>query len=174
MKAVVIYKSRTGFTEVYAKWISEELGADLMKAGEADAATLMNYDTIIYGGGLYASGIGGVKLITRNIQILGNKKIVVFGVGATPPRERDINEIVGRNFTEEDLREIRFFYMRGGFDFSRLNFPYKIMMTLFKLKLHLIKRRNPDARGMLASYENPMDFTNKRNIAPLVEYVTGE
>ncbi|GEA31640.1 flavodoxin [Clostridium beijerinckii] len=28
MKTVVIYKSKTGFTKKYAKWIAEELSAD--------------------------------------------------------------------------------------------------------------------------------------------------
>ena len=34
MKTVVIYKSRYGYTEKYAKWLSEKLNADLFEAAE--------------------------------------------------------------------------------------------------------------------------------------------
>jgi menaquinone-dependent protoporphyrinogen IX oxidase len=174
MNTAVIYKSRTGFTAVYAKWISEALGADLMKTDETDISKLPYYDTVIYGGGLYASGIGGIKLITKNMDVLSDKKIVVFGVGATPPRQKDIDYIIKSNFSDEQMKTIKFFYLRGGFDYERLSFLYKVIMTLFKLKLNFIKSKDPDAKGMLASYDNPIDFTKKKSIEPLVDYVTGE
>lgn len=173
MKTAVVYKSMTGFTEVYARWISKELGADLLKADDVRIEDLQDYDVLVYGGGLYAAGIGGVRLITKNIDVLKGKKIAVFGVGATPPREKDINEVVSANFTDAHLEKIKFFYMRGGFDFNKLSPLYKIIMTLFRLKLNMIKKKNPDARGMLASYEQPTDFTRKKNIEPLIEYIKG-
>lgn len=171
MKTAVIYKSKTGFTETYAKWIAEELTADLMKTDDISIDDLSEYDAVICGGGLYASGIGGVKLITKNMDKLKDKKIAVFGVGATPPREKDINEVVSSNFTDEQLKQIRFFYLRGGFDYDKLSPFLKVVMTLFRLKLHSIKKKDPDARGMLASYEKPTDFTRKKNIDPLIEYM---
>jgi hypothetical protein len=30
--------------------------------------------------------------------------------------------------------------------------------------------REPDEKGMLAAYANPMDFTKKENIRPLIDY----
>lgn len=171
MKTAVIYKSKTGFTETYAKWISEELSSNLIKAENITLDELSEYDVIVYGGGLYAAGIGGVKMITKNLDRLKGKKIAIFGVGASPPRDKDINEIISTNFTDEQLKKIKFFYMRGGFDYTKLSPLYKIIMTLFKIKLRIFAKRNPDARGMLSAYENPMDFTRKKNIGPLIKYI---
>lgn len=57
----VIYKSVYGSTKQYATWIAEALGADLLEAGQAKLETLRKYDTILYGGGLYAGGIAGIQ-----------------------------------------------------------------------------------------------------------------
>ena len=99
MKAVVIYKSKTGFTKKYAEWIAEDLLADIFDVSKVTINMLTEYDTIIYGGSLHAVGINGVKLITQNIDKLKDKKIVVFATGASPSREDVINEVRDKNFT---------------------------------------------------------------------------
>ncbi|MFT5873622.1 MAG: hypothetical protein ACI8WT_002569 [Clostridium sp.] len=52
-----------------------------MDASKVNTNTLADYDTLIYGGGLYAVGINGVKLITKNLDKLKDKKVVVFATG---------------------------------------------------------------------------------------------
>jgi len=71
MDTVVIYKSNYGFTEAYAKWLAEDLGAELLQADRVKPAYLQKYQTIIYGGGLYASGINGIELLTKNFEKKG-------------------------------------------------------------------------------------------------------
>ena len=46
MKTVVIYKSRYGYTEKYAKWLSEKLNADLFEAAEIRSLDFSEYDTV--------------------------------------------------------------------------------------------------------------------------------
>lgn len=171
MKTVVIYKSRTGFSRAYAEWIARDLGADIFELQDVTAEKITEYDNLVFGAGLYASGIGGIRFITGNLDKFENMKIAVFATGATPPREEDIEKIKKANFEEWQLEKIRFFYLRGGFDYSKLSPVYKAIMTLFKIKLRLTAGVNPDAKAMLASYERPMDFTDERNIKPLVEYI---
>lgn len=132
---------------------------------------LAAYDTVIYGGGLYIVGINGVKLITQNLDKLQGKKVVVFATGATPHREEDITEVKNKNFTAEQLQRLRFFYLRGGFDYSKLKPVDKALMTLMKWKLKRKKELRADERGMLAAYDQPADFTRKKNIDELIAYV---
>lgn len=171
MKAVVIYQSKTGFTRKYAQWIAEELGADLYSKADVRAEDLGAYDIVVYGGGLYAVGINGIKFIKRNLDKLKGKKVAVFACGCTPTREETTGEIRDMNFSLEEQEYIEFFYLRGGFNYSKLTVWDKILMTLLKLKLKT--RRNPsaDERGMLAVYARPADFTSKKNIADLVDYL---
>ena len=56
-KTALIYHSKHGSTEKYAKWIAEETGADLFKDGEVKASDLAGYERIIYGGAIHSGGI---------------------------------------------------------------------------------------------------------------------
>lgn len=171
MKVAVVYKSKTGFVEKYAKWIAEELSADIFKATETTIDKLMAYDTIIYGGGLYVSGINGVKLIKNNLDKLKGKKVVVYASGATPPRKEALDEVISHNFTAEQQKKIKFFYLRGGFDYSKLALKDKILMTLLKWRIKGKSKLTADEKGMYAAYYKPVDFTKKKNIEALTAYV---
>ena len=168
MKTIVVYKSKSGFVKNYAEWIAEELTAELFEASKVTPDMLVAYDTIIFGGGLYASGINGVKLITGNMDKLKGKKIVVFFTGASPAREDIMPEIRDKNFTPEQQKHISFYYLRGGFDFSRLGIIDKVLMTGMKWMLKRKENLTPDERGMLSAYEKPVDFTNKKYISQLI------
>jgi len=171
MKAVVIYQSKTGFTKKYAEWIAEELGADLFPRAKVTAAALADYDTIVYGGGLYVSGINGVGFIKENLDKLPGKKIAVFCCGCTPPRDEDIKAVRDKNFSPEELKRLGLFYMRGGFNYKKLGLVDKFLMTVLKWKLKTRKNPTHDEQGMLAVYARPADFTRRKNIEPLVEYL---
>jgi len=77
-------------------------------------------------------------------------------------------------FSEEDLKQIELFYLRGGFNYSKLNFSNKVLMQLLKIKMIMKKNKSADKKGMLAAYSNPVDFTNKKNISPVIEYIRTE
>jgi len=80
---VVVYKSKYGSSEKYAKWIAEALSADIFKSNEIKPDKLEAYTTIIYCGGLYVGGILGFSLIKNNYSKLRDKKLIVAAVGAT-------------------------------------------------------------------------------------------
>ena len=171
MKTVVVYKSISGFTKKYAEWIAEELEADLLGVEKIGISILLKYDIIIYGGSLHAVGISGVNIIKNNLNKLKDKNIIIFTTGASLPKESIVSEVKGNNFSVKEQKQIQFYYFRGGFDFNKLNFTNKILMTLLKWKIKLKRHKTPDEKGMLAAYSKPMDFTKKKNIGELLEYV---
>ena len=130
MKTIVVYKSLSGFTEKYARWIADELDADLRERRQVKAEDVSEYDVVIYGGSLHAVGISGVDIIKENMEKFTDKKIIVFATGASPHRPEIMEEVKNRNFGPEERQRIRFFYFRGGFDYSKLGFVNKILMTL--------------------------------------------
>ncbi len=175
VKTIVVYRSKTGFAKQYAEWIAESLSADLFEAGKVDGQVLASYDNVIYGGGLYAVGINGVKLIKDNLHRLAGKKVVVFATGASPGRPEELDSMLSSNFTPEQLQQVRFFYLRGGFDASKLTLVDRLLMSMLKLKLKRKQRSGallPDERGMLNAYDRPVSFARQSNIAALVSYVT--
>ncbi len=176
MKSVIVFSSMSGFTKKYAEWIAADLNGDIFNVKDITIEKLLYYDTIIYGGSIHAAGITGIKLIMNNLNKLVNKNIVIFATGAAPYSDNFIDEIKKKNFGSEDKKHLKFFYLRGGFDFSKLDLFNKTLMLLFKWSI-LLKpktKRTSDEIGMLAAYSHPVDFTKRKNIKIIVDYVNNE
>jgi menaquinone-dependent protoporphyrinogen IX oxidase len=172
-KTVVIYKTKYGSAKQYAQWIAEELKCDLFEHSSFLPSKLDEYDTIIYGGSLYAVGILGISLIKNNFAKLKDKKVIVFSVGASPAYEKAMNEIRNKNFTDEMKEKVQYFHLRGEFNYNKLNPLHKFMMWLMK---KMIERKSPeertdDEKGLLDSFSEPTDFKSKENIIPIVESI---
>lgn len=173
MKTIVIYKSKSGYTETYAKWISEGLNCDLKTAKDITGEDLEKYDVIIYGGGLYAVGINGISLIKKNYNLLSNKKIIIWATGSNPGKEEELQQVWNYNFNKDQLNSIKTFYLRGGFDYTKLNTVDKVLMNMLKIRLKLKKQRTEDEQGMLDAYDIAEYHCNKENIKNLINYVKG-
>lgn len=167
---MVVYSTISGFTKRYAEWIGEALNAKVCTLREFDIAAAKSCDIIIYGGNLHAVGINGLKKFKRLVQLLENKTFVVFACGASPDRKETLEHVLRHNFTEQERVRFPFFYLRGGFDFSRLDFFNKILMTLMKWSLAKKKNKTEDEKGMLAAFGKPIDYSEKENIIKLVEF----
>jgi menaquinone-dependent protoporphyrinogen IX oxidase len=170
MKSIVIYKSISGFTQKYAQWIAQDLKADLFTSKELKGKSLIDYDTIIFGGSLHAVGINGIDALKSQLTSLKNKKVIVFAVGASPFSPEVFTEVLNKNFSDEQQANIRFFYFRGGFDYSKLDFKNKALMTLLKWKLLSSKHKTSEEAGMLAAYSKPFDEVKRQNLKELLAY----
>ncbi len=170
-RIVVIYKSKSGFSQKYAEWIAQALGCPMLENKGLTLTDLEPWDTIIYGGGLYAVGINGIELIKTNFNELKGKRLIVFATGATPPREEDLQKVWESNFSSEQRAAITRFYFRGGFDFTKLGRVNKLMISLLKVKLRGETAPSEDAVGMLAAIDEPVDFSDPALIRPLIDFV---
>lgn len=92
MKGIIIYQSKYGATKKYAQWLSEKKGFPCVETKRARLSDVREYDTILLGGGIYASGIAGLSFLKKNIKELQGKKILVFCVGASPYGEKHIGK----------------------------------------------------------------------------------
>jgi menaquinone-dependent protoporphyrinogen IX oxidase len=169
-KTTVVYSSISGFTKKYAEWIAADLAAKAIPLKNFDSQAAACNDIIVYGGSLYAGGIRGLKKFKKKVQTLGNKTIVIFACGASPDRPDTLEDVLKHNFTEKEKTRYPFFYLRGGFDFKKLDPFNKILMALMKWVLSTKKTRTEDEEGMLAAYDHPADFTQREYIAKLVDF----
>ena len=172
-KIAVIYKSKYGSTKKYAEWIARDVEGDLFECSKIKVNDLLKYDIIVYGGSLHAVGINGVKLITNNFEKLKNKNIIVFATGCSPVKEEAIAAVIESNFNMDIKESINFFYLRGAFNYKKLNFIDKMMMSALKRKLSAKKTEDldEDSKGLLSVYNNPVDWTDEKAIIPLVSAI---
>lgn len=172
MNFVVIYKSKYGSTKQYAMWIAEELNCKVIEQSEVNIDELLNYDVIIYGGGLYAEVINGFYVITRNLDKLKDKKIIAFTTGITPLECRDYYDkyVIDKNFKTEESKKIRVFNFLGKMIIDELNLVHKTAIKGLK-KLMKSKENPTDMEKMLIDLcDANGDFTDKNSIYELIKY----
>ena len=173
MSKIVIYKTKYGSAKMYAEWISEALGCPMVNAKDIKISDLYEYDTIIYGGGLYAEVINGVSLITKNLDKLEGKKIAIYSVGITPLECRDYYDklVLEKNFKPEMLSKIKVYNFLGKMITEELSFPHKA--ALKSLKKIMSGKENPTEmeKLLITLCDANDDFSDKDSIKELVEYV---
>lgn len=176
-KIAVIYKSSYGSTRKYARWIAEELGADLLETDQTKASALDNYDVIVYGGGLYAGGVNGISLITKNFDCIKDKAIYLFTVGAADVTDQGnidhIRKSLSSVLTAEMQEKITLYHFRGGMDMPNMGFVHRMMMGMM---LKAVRKKSESAltnedRELLAACAKKVDFTDPSAIAALVDAV---
>lgn len=173
MNTIVIYKSKYGSTKQYAEWIAEELGCNAVEAKSVKADDLLQYDTIIYGGGLYAEIINGVSLVTKNIQKLSGKKIVIYTTGITPLDVRAYydGEVLEKNFKNGVPENVKIFNLLGKMKLDELTLPHRAALKALK-KIMSAKENPSDMEKLLVELcDTDGDFSDKEAIKELVEYV---
>lgn len=171
-RGIILYQSKYGATKKYADWLVEETGYDCIETKDAKVANLQNYDVIILGGGVYASGIAGLQFIKKNIGRLGNKKIVVFAIGASPYDEKAIMQIRKMHFKDE-LRNIPLFYCRGAWNEEKMKFTDR---TLCKMLQKVVAKQNPDEyepwqKALMCAAGQKCDWTDKAYLEALLKYI---
>lgn len=162
MKRIVVYKSSTGFTEKYAKWIADELGCEAIPLKKTKMDELKQYDQIIYGGWIMANMVMGYNKISE--QQLNN--VVVFGVGMSVPGE----EVIGKIAEQNKLQREKFFYFEGGYNPKKVGFFKKLMMSMIRKSIEKKVDKTPEDIHMLDTFKGA-DNTNKDAIKPLLDYV---
>lgn len=138
-KIVLYYKSKCGATKKYAEYISSILNCEMKDAISATDEEIDEYDTIIYGGGVYAGAIIGSNFLNNHQHVLKNKKVIVFAVGITEYDEFTSSEpLFRKNIPQSLFNEIYTFNFFGSLDYKKLKFMEKF---LFKSMLNNIKNK---------------------------------
>lgn len=173
MKAIVIYKTKYGSTRTYAEWISEALGCECIEAGGKNFIDLSEYDTIVYGGGLYAEVINGVSFVTKRLLELRDKKIAIFTTGITPLEYREYYDkmVIEKNFKNGVPENVRVFNFMGKMKMDELSAVHRA--ALKALKKIMSGKENPTEmeRLLVELCDADGDFSDKESISPLIDYV---
>ena len=149
MKGIILYQSKYGATKKYADWI-----------------------IIVLGGGIYAMGIAGLSFLKRNIDVLSDKKIIVFFCCASPYDEDAHKQIRSHNMKDK-LSDIPIFYCRGAWDMDSMSFKDK---TLCKMLRKAVSKKDPAdyeiwEKAIMDAGENKCDWTDKKYIDPILKCI---
>lgn len=171
MKTIVIYNSQTGFTKRYAQWIAEKAEAECIEYSKAKNTNFDSYNAIIFGGWAVAGSISKLKWFKKNISKWSDKKLVVFCVGASPIENPEIEATLPKNFTEEELKKVRWFYCPGGLDYEKMSATSKTMMKIFVKMLNAKKNKTEADLEQIRMVSSSYDISDVKYIEPIIEYL---
>jgi len=176
-KTAVLFKSKYGATKQYALHIAQALDADLFDMSRAKKFDFEKYDTLIYGGGLYAGKLNGLKHIAKNVDKLAGKNLVVYSVGLGDPTvassAQQIMKGVNKALPKELMSRTHIYSFRGSLDWNNLMFMHKMMMNMLYKVLSKKKEEEltDEDRETLNNFGKSVDYTNMDAANPLIEYV---
>lgn len=156
MKAI-IYESNTGFTERYARMLSEKTGLPAYTVAEGKKQVEKGAD-IIFMGWVFANKISGLAKAEKLWNIRA-----AAAVGMNPYTEKN-NEIV-RTANKLDKP---FFYLWGGLDNNKLKGINKMMLGM--VRDSLIRENKPEYADAIKVFKEGGDFVSEENLSDLIVF----
>jgi menaquinone-dependent protoporphyrinogen IX oxidase len=172
-KGIVLYKSKYSATKRYAEMLVSAVPFDFMDISKVNVRDLINYDVIVYGGGIYASGIAGLGFLKKNMENLSGKRIILFCVGASPYSKKAYDEIRNKNLTGA-LSNVPLYYCRGAWDRDKMTF---VDRNLCKMLYKAVSKKNPSkyevwGDALMEAYHSKDDWVDEKYLQPVVNEIT--
>ena len=163
MNSIIIYGSHYGTTKQYAEELSKRTNIKAISFKKF-SQQINDYDNIIYLGALYAGGVLGMSKTLKKLNNISNKKILIATVGLSDPTDEvnknNIRNNIKNQIPKEVLEKAKIFHLRGGIDYSKLNFAHKTMMKLLYNAVKNLpnEKQTAEDRAMIESYNKKVNF----------------
>lgn len=170
MKGIILFKSKYGATRRYAQWLAEDTGFPCRELDQVRPEELQEYETIVFGGGIHASGIAGISFFRKNLASLAGKRLFIFCVGASPYEEEALSAIAARNL-RQGLEGVPLFYCRGAWDLDAMDTKDRMMCKLLR---KVVAKKPEDQRevwmkALMAAGDEACDWTDRAYLKPLLD-----
>ena len=169
MKTLVLYQTSTGSTKKYAEEIAQSVKADILPAKKFKKKLIPQYDTIVFGGWVMGGKIKGIDEFLSLWDLMSDKNVIVFSVGMSLPTKQARTDMISGNLL--DMYHLRFYMLRGSFEYNKLKFPYKF---LFANSLRMIARdenASADQKALLTVKETPIIVHDDEGISKIVSII---
>lgn len=164
LQGIVIYYSRYGATEAYARYVSEALDVPYTSFDEVSAQKLAFYDYVIIGCPVYAGRLKIGRWLNNHLSVLRRKKLFLFTVsGIAPAQSGKLSAIVQQNIAAELVSRMEVFHFHGRLRKNDLRLGDRMMLE-FGSRL---AGSDEDARSMMCDFDN----VREDSIGPLTEAV---
>ena len=163
MNSIIIYGSHYGTTKQYAEELSKRTNIKAISFKKFNQQ-INDYDNIIYLGALYDGGVLGMSKTLKKLNNISNKKILIATVGLSDPTDEvnknNIRNNIKNQIPKEVLEKAKIFHLRGGIDYSKLNFAHKTMMKLLYNAVKNLpeEKQTAEDRAMIETYNKKVNF----------------
>lgn len=168
---VLIYHSKTGMTEKYAKWLCEELPCALVPYQDRNNTDLAAYDAVIYAGGFHAGKISGISWLKTKLPQLAGKTVFVLATGASPADSPGVQDALDGNFTPDERELLRAFYVQSGLCYEKMGPVDKLMMAVFRA---MVKKAEGSDSETYQAICHSFDHSTKEALHPLIQFLKSQ
>lgn len=164
MKGIIVYESKSGATEAYARWLSEESGFPAVPARKAKR--LAEYDLVVVGScvRMYKPTLAG--WIKARWPLLSGKKTVLFTVAGAPAADGKRKEWVAAALGDI-ASGLPHFPLDGKMKFADL--PW-LDRKLMGMAVKMTAKSNPEEAAKMGQ---EFDRVDRRNLDPLRQHLAG-
>lgn len=164
MKAI-IYTSNTGFTEKYARMLSEKTGLPVFRDSDAKGKVEKGTE-VFYMGWLMAGKVTGYKKAAKYYDVKA-----VCAVGMRYPSAEAVSDTIAQNH----IADKKVFYLQGGYDKSRLTGIYRIMMKMMEgVVVRSLKKktvRTQEEEDSLEMLTKGKDTISEESLIPIADWL---
>lgn len=175
-KTLVVYSSTYGSTKQYAGWIAEALSGELLESKQAGVPTLGSYDTVIWGGPLFAGNMKGIGALQKVWDCLKGKQVVLFTTGISDMTDEEnidkIQQSIKGALPLDQVDGVKLFHLQGSVNPSKLRFLDKTILSMMRKSI-LKKPEGERNRGdaiLLKAMEQGI-ILEQHAIDPILEWV---
>ena len=172
---IIIYGSQYGTARKYAEELAKRTNIEIKNY--KDVTDIDQYNTVVYIGSLYAGGVLGMKKTLAKISQCQKKKIIIATVGLADPADTEntdkIKNSMKRQLSKELYENAYIFRLRGGIDYSCLNFKHKTMMgLLYKKAVGLPEeKKTAEIKAMIETYNQKVNFVDFESLNRLTDCI---
>ena len=176
MSNIILYGSHYGTTKLYAEELSRRTNIEV--SSFKTIKDINQYDTIIYLGGLYAGGVLGMAKTLKNLNDVSHKKIILVTVGLADPTDEvnknNIRNNIKRQLKKEVFEKAKIFHLRGGIDYSKLNFGHKTMLRLLYNSIKNLpeEKQTAEDKAMIETYNKKVNFIDFSSLDEIIHEIS--
>ena len=172
---IIIYGSQYGTARKYAEELAKRTNIEIKSY--KDVTDIDQYNTVVYIGSLHAGGVLGMKKTLAKISQCQKKKIIIATAGLADPADTEntdkIKNSMKRQLSKKLYENAYIFHLRGGIDYSCLNFKHKTMMgLLYKKAVGLPEeKKTAEIKAMIETYNQKVNFVDFESLNRLTDCI---
>lgn len=127
MSGLVIYATKKGSAEIYAKAFAKNNDYQLFKQDQVSLKDILDVERIYYFGSVYAGKVLGLEELKKKLPDISNLTVISVGLTSNNDQERlaEIREGIVKEFPQAD-----FFHLRGSLAKDQLSLPEKLIIKM--------------------------------------------
>lgn len=166
-RIVIVYRSKTGFTQRYAEQLAEALGCAALTERAARRGRLRGCETLVFGTRAHAGRVDGLKDALR-LRAQSGARLVLFVTGAMPGNAAALDAFWRQNLSEEQRRTIPHFYLQSGLCYERMGPVDRFLMHSFAAMLRKKPDKTPEDEATERVIAHSFDCSDPAYLQPLL------